>query len=147
MEAVRKEVRPYIYWLGFQIDRRPKEERSWRWRVGSVCRQRGPYIDEVDIQWEKYDRPQFMINFWTSHEERMIVAHRYVKIFTPDHLARIYPRKASWRDPWYGAPDSTEKTVKIARARLAEMDLFLKTGAPTTHLDWRKNCFPDRRLK
>jgi hypothetical protein len=141
VDAVRKDVRPFILWLGFEPDRRSPEERSWRWQRGAFLRRRELHLDELSIQWERRGRPRFIINFWTSQTERMEVALRPSRYFKRnlENLAQIYPSKdtgwLAW-PPWYGR-DSIAETVRVARARLVELDLFLRTGAPTTHLDWQ----------
>jgi hypothetical protein len=90
-EAVARDVRPYVLDLGFELDRRPKEERSWRWRSGAFYRRRDGYVDELNIQWEKYGGAYFIFNFWTDQAERMDVALRYMSRIAEGPMARIYP--------------------------------------------------------
>lgn len=145
MKAVKDEVRPHIRALGFETDRRPKGERPWHWRSGSLFRRREAYVDELIIQWERYDRPNFIFNFSTSQKERMDVALRYHPSPASDGLARIYPAKLwlglTLRSTWFGREKTVAETVRVARERLSDLDQFLRTGAPATHLDWRRGCF------
>ena len=142
VDAVRSEIRPLAMSVGFQFDRRPKEERPWRWRPGALMRRRDDYVDEFYVEWAKYGWPRFMIEFWTSQAERMRMAHRYRPWDGLEDLARIYPKKrgglASYLgEPWYGIEPTMELTMRAAKARLVDLDTFLKTGLPTTHLEWR----------
>jgi hypothetical protein len=143
VDAVKKDLRPFILQLGFELDRRPPDERSWRWRQGAFLRRRDGRTDELSIQWEKYDAPLFILNFWTDDAERMQVANRHLPSRGPDSPARIYPIKRSvfavWGGtPWFGRGMTVEQTIQVARTRLGDLDHFLRTGSPTIHLDWRK---------
>jgi hypothetical protein len=105
-------------------------------------RRRDEYIDELYIQWAWYGWPRFMFEFWTSQAERMRVAQRRSPRDTLEDLARIYPKKRGGLarylgEPWYGIEPTMELTMRAAKARLMDLDTFLKTGAPTTHLDWQ----------
>jgi len=138
--AIKKEVRPFMVDLGFTPDRRPFEERG-RSKIGNYVRERDGYTDELLVWWLSYGRPLFMLEFWTDQVERMREAADERFRFHPNEMARIYPRRISRfhifrSEPWYGREKTIDETMAVAKTRLAEVDSFLRTGAPTTHLRW-----------
>jgi len=140
--AIKKDLRPFMVELGFLPDKRPFEERG-REKIGMYVRSREGYTDEVLVLWLTYGRPVFMLEFWSDQLERMQAAwerHPYPR-FHPNEMRRIYPRHRPRfsifaSEPWYGREKTVEQTIAVAKERLLEMDSFLRTGAPTTHLDW-----------
>jgi hypothetical protein len=138
--AIKKEVRPFMVVLGFTPDKRPFEDRVTR-KIGLYVRKRDDYTDELLILWRSYGRPIFMIEFWTDQEERMRAAWKGPFRFHPKEAKRIFPRRRSLlrpliSEPWYGREKTIGDTMRVAKARLAELDTFLRTGAPRTHLTW-----------
>lgn len=146
--AIKKELRPAMVELGFAPDKRPHEERVTA-KIGLYVRKRGDHTDEILILWRNYGLPLFMIEFWTSQAELMQAAARDPPVH-PLETARIYPRRLGrFRlfagEPWYGREKTVEDTMAVAKARLVEMDSFLRTGAPVPHLWWEKRL-SDRRM-
>jgi hypothetical protein len=145
--AIKKELRPFMVELGFTPDKRPFEEHG-RVKIGLYVRSRDDYTDELLVLWRSYGRPLFMLEFWSDQLERMRAARErqrypYPANFHPNEMYRIYPRFRSHlnifaSEPWYGGEKSVQQTIAVARDRLSEMDSFLRTGAPTTHLDWTR---------
>lgn len=138
--AVKRELRPLMRELGFTPDKRPFEARP-RYKIGNYLRESEGYTDEVFIHWMSYGRSLFMIEFWTDRPGRMQAALLRPRSRPhPNDMARIYPRRYSrFRpcvgEPWYGRK-SVEETMRIAKLRLPELDSFLRTGEPVTHLNW-----------
>jgi hypothetical protein len=145
--AIKKELRPFMVELGFTPDKRPFEERD-RVKIGLYVRSRDGYTDELNVLWRNYGRPLFMLEFWSSQVQRMQAAwererYPYPATFDPNYMHRIYPRlgpRVSFfaSEPWYGREKTVEQTIAVAKERLSELDSFLRTGAPKTHLDWMR---------
>ncbi|MDP3852888.1 hypothetical protein [Phenylobacterium sp.] len=141
-EGVNRDLMPVIASLGFKRDRRSKEERGpYRLGTANYYRQRGEVTDDIWVHWAKYNSPRFMIEFWTDDPERLWNA--YPEEIWPDgtRLGRIHPRPTTGRfggsHRWYGSWMSVENAVRIAMARVIELDLFLRTGRPVTYVRWQ----------
>ena len=139
--AIKKELRPLMRELGFTPDKRPFEERNLA-KIGLYVRHRAEYVDELQVLWLNYGRPVFMIEFWTDQSERI----RWLNKGYPPQIAdrmsgRIYPRRKRRfnpfdSEPWYGREKTIDETMQIAKARLVDVDSYLRTGEPTTYLTW-----------
>jgi hypothetical protein len=147
--AIKKELRPFMVELGFAPDKRPHEERVSA-KIGLYVRIRDGHTDELLILWSNYGRPLFMIEFWTSEVELMQASARRPPAH-PLKSGRIYPRRFGRfhlfaGEPWYGREKTVEATMAVAKARLVELDGFLRTGLLTPHLWWEKRL-GDQRMR
>lgn len=140
-EAVNRDLMPVIASLGFKRDRRSKEERgSYRLGTANHYRQRGEVTDDIWVHWAKYNSPEFMIEFWTDDPERLWDAYPEEIWSDGIRCGRIHARPTKgWfggSHGWYGNWMSVADTIRIARARVIELDLFLRTGRPVTYVRW-----------
>jgi hypothetical protein len=142
--AVKTELIPYLAEFGFERIQKPLAGgpdliEGWR---NNYARKRGEFSDEIHIEWRRYRRPYFMIEFWTDQTELMTPyytppSERLYRTEDPPVLhfrefyARIYPTPPHWwdgPDVWYGKRMSVEKTIRIAKQRIADLDHYLRMG-------------------
>jgi hypothetical protein len=149
--AVKTQLAPFIMALGFRKNAKSYACRPIDGPLGNTfSRARGDYVDEIQIEWATYQRPQFTLNFWSDQIDRMLDPDRetHPSGLPRSYHAALYPGRARWRPRWYnrvfwhaapprlfGERMAIEATIDIAKARVAELDHHLKVGAPTIHMD------------
>jgi hypothetical protein len=143
---VKAEFVPALEALGFR-----RTETSFAARPldapfpNTFARDREDYVDEVHIRWRSRLQPMFILEFWTDQTERMLNPDRRPlppgKRYPRSHYVQMYPRPIrvrkwhglwdGWAQPtWFGEGMTQAEAIERAKARLAELDHYLKVGAP-----------------
>jgi hypothetical protein len=149
--AVKAELPPFLAVRGFKRNGKSYAARPIDGPMGNTYwRARGKYVDEIRIDWDKYQRPHFGLGFWTDQTERMLEPDRsklssfdldpmYLNFYVtvgPNPARRIRRLHHLFRDDsfWFGQRGTLEKAIALAKLRIAEIDHHLKVGAPTEHM-------------
>lgn len=147
---VRRVLYPDLAGLGFLvIAKRAIDDDAGLIRFE---RARGPWRDELTVQWDKQGAACFVITFDTTQQERMVVLAQRLGSANPARDAKLfygraYPAKASfWRGlvgtgpSWFCLArngdelSSARQVVAVASVRIGEVDRFLQTGEITPFL-------------
>lgn len=141
--GVRTRLIPHIQSLGFQRPHTKANRPHWPeftpdWPFGRI---RGTQTDFLDIQWEKYGSPRFVMNFELLPTEAL---HRcWEAVDEAQNIARL--KSGHFGVPWgmlgfggvwFGPGQSAEAAVDLAIRRVSEWDEVLKGGeaAPLARL-------------
>jgi hypothetical protein len=145
--ALTAEIAPFLARLGFEPNAKSHAARPVDGPFEyTFTRFRGPYVDEVQFNFEDWLPPCFGVNFWTDQTERML--HPDPRKLTPWErvwrrwhcpLLTAPPRKHPWYrfkrfpipPPAFGKAKSLPDTMDLVKLRLAELDHHLKVGAAT----------------
>jgi hypothetical protein len=129
-EAIRRDCDPVFFGLGF---RNPGRSDPDRWggttRRNLYVRWRGTDYDEIELQWDKYSRPKFFLNFMTSRIERPPrdagAALRAVR------FGDVRP----WRGPillllggWFGPWLSPDGVARLVNRRVPQVNDYMLRG-------------------
>lgn len=133
--AVHSQVKPRIRALGFES----AQTRTWRnsdfkqWLVGwGWIRIRGERVDLLSIDWEKYGSPRFQIVFSSQAREDW-EARRWGDAYNFGSVSAGNGRGVWGR--WFGHKQEVEEATALANERLAELDAYLKHGAPSPFVE------------
>lgn len=134
-EAIRQAIGPLMRSYGFENPAKGQHHDTTSARRDNWFRVRGPYRDEVDVQWWD-SRPKFRINFRTTQAERSPWGlnewgwtHRF--------------SASSWRFRWGGFLLrghftsrflTVDGAVRLALHRLPLMNAFLLSGERSDYL-------------
>ncbi len=153
-EAVKTDLVPFMAGLGFMRQAKSYAQEPGQKKFGATfSRVRGAYADEIMLMWRTYDRPWFKFEFWTDQSERIIAidtSHmsRWERE-QPWYYVNLHsePRKPDrwyhtciwfWFPPlprWFGERMSVNEAIDRAKARLTELDNYLKFGTPMPPID------------
>jgi len=128
-EAIRRDCDPVLFGLGFRNPRRMDLDRWYATRRNIYIRWRGTSYDQIDIQWDKYNRPKFFLHFWTSRVERPPQdGHAAWRVVTHGTIS-------SWRSPlpylgggWFGPWRSVEGVAALVTRRIMQLNAYLLHG-------------------
>lgn len=139
--AVRERLVPVLEGIGFDSTRKHVSRRSDTPERGHFfARNRGSFLDEIWIHWDKFGKPRFIIEFKTTQTERMVPIGRNEPIPWLEY-GRIYPKSASLlrkliraEPAWFGATRDVNEVIEAAARRLAELNDYLKSGKRAPHI-------------
>jgi hypothetical protein len=103
----------------------------------------GHRIDMLDFQWDKYNRPSFVINFRPVEDERDIVRLRAEPKKYWDQLYTGYFRAGGDFKGWFTVEGlgrrfwlerTIQKLVQNVRLRIVDIDRFLNGGPPGQYI-------------
>jgi hypothetical protein len=128
-EAIRRDCDPVLFALGFRNPRRMDLDRWHTSRRNTYIRWRGTAYDQVEIHWNKYNRPKFFLNFWTSRVERPPRdGHAAWRMVTHGTLS-------AWRSPcpylgtgWFGPWRSVDDVPNLVNRRVLQLEAYLLRG-------------------
>jgi len=146
--AVKAELPPFLAARGFKRNGKSYAARPIDGPMGNTySRARGKYVDEIQIEWGKYQRPHFELGFWTDQTERMLepdLSKLFPFLRLPEYASyyvNVCPnpvhRKRRWYELFrdnahaYGQQATIETAIALAKVRIAEIDHHLQVGAPT----------------
>ena len=156
-DAVKAEVVPFMRAIGFKRHGKSFAARPIDGSFGNCYwRTRGPYVDEINIQWDAYGRPRFVLNFWSDQIERMLQPKLvpsatdreayYVRVHAePRRPDRWY--NAIWpQGPplWFGERMRRDEAIWLTLSRVAEIGTHLDVGAPTAYMNLARDVVVKR---
>lgn len=139
-EAVRRECDPVLLSMGFRNPVRHNWERFYVSRRNVFIRWRGEHYDEVYFHWRSFNRPSFFIEFKTTDLERMCAPTPTPRL-SPCRMIAWFGRAPGlfgwlrfWGNDQFGPMQSIEATTVLANERLRDMNSYLLTGEPSSHV-------------
>lgn len=143
-EAVRRECDPVLIAMGFRNPARHNWERFYVSRRNVFIRWRGEYYDEVYFHWRSFNRPSFFIEFLTTDLQRLghdartptprISACRMIAWY--GRAPGLFGWLRFWGNDQFGPMQSIKATTALANERLREMNSYLLTGEPWSHVSF-----------
>jgi hypothetical protein len=128
-EALRRDCDPMLLGLGFRNPHRMDNDRWHTTRRNTFLRWRGTDYDEVAFQWDKYGRPKFFLNFWTSRVEQPPANGKAALRAFRGGIMR------SWQGPlrvlhggWFGPWMAIETVTALVNWRILQLNDFLVNG-------------------
>jgi hypothetical protein len=138
-EAIRRDCDPVLFNLGFRNPRKSDPDRWTATRRNVYIRWRGTTYDQIDLQWDKYNRPKFFLKFRTSRVELPPqgdrAAWRLVTngIMRPTRTPSAYLLGGGWFGPWR----SPESVAALVNRRVLQLNAFLLNGETGWYLSMR----------
>jgi hypothetical protein len=146
--AVKAELMPFMAELGFRKNRKSYAARPIDGPMGNTfSRERGAYVDEIQIEWASYERPEFFLFFWSDQTERMVQPDRSKltpwklksKTYYACNMPRPRTRRRWWHrvfwgpapTPGFGVGLTVDQAMANAKQKILEIDHHLKVGAVT----------------
>jgi hypothetical protein len=136
-EAIRRDCDPVSFNLGFRNPRKSDPDRWMATRRNVYIRWRGTTFDQIDLQWDKYNRPKFFLNFRTCrvelppqgyHAARRLVTYGIVRsAWTP---SAYLPGGG-----WFGPGNSPESVAALVNHRVLQLNAFLLNGKTGWYLE------------
>jgi hypothetical protein len=144
--AIKNDFVPYLRDKGFSVDMRRAPQFFTFRRIG---------VDAVyvcDVQWEKYGRPRFVVNFGRCSAQGVVLRGGHVRpadVFPPDtsDYGRLYPGRSRTISGWFrqdrpfferlifGSKSyPVEKVTSQLMMMFGEIENFWETGSFGPHL-------------
>ena len=136
-KQVKSRLVPHLRALGFESTRTKAGKTAWPGEAEKgwgYVRRRDGFIDHLDIRWDKYGAPWFVIDFETAREGAPYrhESFRFGEVRTP-RLPRVW-RLIYPYGRWFGKAHPAAPAIDLAISGVDQLEDFLRTDLAGTQV-------------